>query len=137
MKYLDKMDNKKLLDEILTRQKFLIEKNHFVLTKNELHWLGGAMAEYEKDSIVISILYDRREGWFYCKLFSHKDENKPPLFFHTELRKYCNIPSPVISLQSDLDILNYLDSFSKCLENNLTFLLDSYEKGMYWTDLST
>lgn len=126
------MENTLLLKEIQNKFNFLINKYNFILKKNEVHWLGGAVVEYEKDNIVFSILYDRRESWFYCKLFTKANLDKPPLFFHTELKKLCKIPDPVISIDNDEAIINYLDTIGLCLDKNAEQVLHKFELGDYW-----
>lgn len=126
------MENTFLQNLIIEKFKFLINKYAFSLSKNEIHWLGGVHIEYEKNNIVISILYDKRESWFYCKLFSNENIDKAPLFFHTELINVCKLPNPIIPLDNDEEIINYINSLSLCLEKEISTILVKFEKGDYW-----
>ena len=121
-----------LLDEIKNRFDFLHEKYCFLLKKSDLHWLGGAVVEYEKDNLVLSILYDKRENWFYCKLFNKANLDKPPLFLHAELIKPCKLPDPVISMEEDEKLISYLDALGDCLKKSLPEIITKFETCNYW-----
>ncbi|MBX9891520.1 MAG: hypothetical protein K2Y12_04285 [Chitinophagaceae bacterium] len=127
------MENIKLQAEILKSLDFLRTKYSYVIAKNESHWLGGVVVEYSKDDIVLSILYDKREECFVTKLFSRLFVDKTHMYLVEELRGICpSIKKQSISIDNDEEIIVFLRTFGRCLDQNFLTVIDSYTNGNYF-----
>ncbi|HCT22019.1 MAG TPA: hypothetical protein DIW54_01205 [Chitinophagaceae bacterium] len=127
------MENIKLQAEILKSLDFLRTKYSYVIAKNESHWLGGVVVEYSKDDIVLSILYDKREECFVTKLFSRLFVDKTHMCLVEELRGICpSIKKQSISIDNDEEIIVFLRTFGRCLDQNFLTVIDSYTNGNYF-----
>lgn len=127
------MENIILQAEILKSLDFLRTKYSYVIAKNESHWLGGVVVEYAKDDIVLSILYDKREECFVTKLFSRLFVDKTHMYLVEELRSICpSIEKQSISIDNDEEIIVFLRTFGKCLDQNFLTVIDNYTNGNYF-----
>ncbi len=127
------MDNEILSKEILKKLNFLITDYSYSVCNNKPHWLGGLLIEFKKDDFIISILYDKREGWFLAKLNSFSDENKTHLYLVEELRNLCSsLPNPTVSLDDEINTLFFLTAFSECLKKNLLTVIENFKMGNYY-----